>query len=232
MPDLIKLIHGNTAGLHKIMGHFRKQWTAKCLSGDVTDEEIEQKCPISKRQLEKKIQNIATKERRTDRLRWYVHNHVLASFHLENLVVADGLSSSDASSDATMATVTQNTNTPSIMQFVRPASPATHRDTSVDVKHNTAKIEPASAPCDSSTPMEVDSTSPSLNHSQPTQVSGSSSAENSQLRVENNLTLTKGINSQICNPPSTTAVTTTKKTEANTSLESSSGKLIETVCID
>lgn len=70
MPDLIKLVHGNTAGLNKIMSQFRKHWTAKCLGRAVTDEEVNEKSPISKRQLEKRIQNIATKERRTDRLRW------------------------------------------------------------------------------------------------------------------------------------------------------------------
>lgn len=232
MPNLIKLIHGSTAGLNKLMSHFRKQWTSKCLGREITDEEVDEKSPISKRQLEKRIQNIATKERRTDRLRWYVHNHVLTSFGLENLVVADGLNNSDATTDSAKVPVTHCPNTPSIMQFARPVSPALHRDTSLELKHNTNKINPTSVPHDSTSPMEVDSTSslPNANNSQPAYISGFSSPGSSQLRAHNN-TVTSG-NSQICKPTFVTAATTTAETKSTTSQELSSGKHIKTVSID
>lgn len=229
MPELIQVIQGNTAGLHKIMSLFRKQWTSKYLGRDVADEEVDENCPISKRQLEKKIQNIATKERRTGRLRWYVHSHILAKFGLENLAVADGLQSSDMCADATMVSVSQHTNTPSIKQFVRPVSPALHKATSPDLKHNIPKIKPVSSPQNSISPMEVECASPALsaNHCQPTaQGSRISSAENSHLNVENRI-LINGNNSQMCNP----ALINDTMTTAKTSQELTSQN-IETVCIN
>ena len=230
MPDLIKLIHGNTAGLNKLISQFRKQWASKCLGRDLTDEEVNDKSSISKRQLEKKIQNIATKERRTDRLRWYVHSHVLTSFGLENIVVPDGLNISDASADVLKIPVSPYTtcNTPSILQFTRAVSPALHRFTSPVQTQQTSKIKPAGALHNSPSPMEVESTSPSLNvtHCQPVQVLGFSSGEISKLCVENNL------NSQIGKPSIFTTVASTSKTATVTSRELPPGKCIETVCID
>lgn len=150
MPDLIKLVHGNTAGLSKLMMKFRKHWTSKWLGRDVTDEEVDEKSPISKRQLEKKIQNIASKERRNDRPRWYVHSHILEAYGIENLLV-DGCSGSDASSDTPKSSATLQANTPSIIQFAaRGASP--------EMQNNTPKIQPASLSCTSTSnsPMEID----------------------------------------------------------------------------
>ena len=229
MPELIQVIHGNTAGMHKIMSLFRKQWTSKCLGRDVSDEEVDENCPISKRQLEKKIQNIATKERKTDRLRWYVHSHILAKFGLENLVVADGLNIPDASVDANMIAVSQHTNTPSIKQFVRPVSPALHKATSPELKHSIPKIKPVSSPRNSTSPMEVECASPALTGShcqQPAQGSRISCVENSHLYVENSSNI--GNTSQICYPALINDTMTTAKTTSNTSQESTSQN-IETV---
>ena len=124
MPDLIKLVHGNTAGLNKLVLHFRKQWMAKCLGRKVTDEEVDEKSPISKRQVEKRIQLIATKERRTDRLRWYVHDNILEKFSVENLQLADACNTTDVSTECSkIPGLITPSNTPSIMQFAKTVSP-------------------------------------------------------------------------------------------------------------
>ncbi len=229
MPDLIKLVHGNTAGLNKIMIQFRKQWTAKCLGRDVTDEEVDEKSPISKRQLEKRIQNIATKERRYDRLRWYVHNHILAKFGLENLLMVDGFNSSDASTETTKLPTAPPTNTPSIIQFTRPVSPALNRGTSPELKNHTQNIKPVGSPCNS--PMEVDNVGPSLcvNH-QPADNSGCSNSANSHLYKESE-SQSKNT-TQVCNKPGLiTTMLTGSKTKSSTD-QTSSGMAVETVCID
>ena len=168
MPDLIKLVHGNTAGLNKIMSQFRKQWTAKCLGRAVTDDEVDEKSPISKRQLEKRIQNIATKERRSDRLRWYVHSHILASFGLDNLLMVDAVNcnSSDASAETGKFPTGLYPNTPSITQFTRPVSPALNRGLSSELKNCVPEIIPSRAPCNSNSPLEVESRSSSLHGNQ------------------------------------------------------------------
>lgn len=207
MPELIKLIHGNTAGVHKIMSIFRKQWTSKCLGRDIADEEVDEKCPISKRQLERKIQNIAIKERRTDRLRWFVHNHVLEKFGLDSLAVVDGFYSSDAPGDAPMAAVVQQTNTQSIKQFVRPVSPALQRTTSPEMEHQTQKLRDTSSPAHRSfSPMEVDGKRPSLytnHHQSAAQGANLPDAENLDLCVGNHiLGITKTI--QVDRPTDTT----------------------------
>lgn len=221
MPDLIKLVHGNTAGLNKIMSQFRKQWTAKCLGRDVTDEEVDEKSPISKRQLEKRIQNIATKERRSDRLRWYVHNHVLSSFGLGNLLVVDGFNCSEASTESVKLPAASHTNTPSIMQFTRPVSPALNRGASPERKKQTQKIKPVGSPCNSTSPMEVDSTGSSLNVNQhrPRDISVSSYSANSHWHMERE-SQSKNT-SQVCNKPGLiTAMMTGSKTTSNTDQKS------------
>lgn len=121
MPELIKLLHGSAAGLAKIMNQFRRHWTAKCQAkGNVTDTVVEEKCQISKRQLERKIQAIATKERRSDRLRWYVHAHILSSYGLENSLGSESLS--DAENEGRVSPLSTGLpKTPSIMQFVSPS---------------------------------------------------------------------------------------------------------------
>lgn len=231
MPHLIKLVHGNTAGLNKIMSQFRKQWTAKCLGRDVTDEEVDEKSPISKRQLEKRIQNIATKERRSDRLRWYVHNHVLASFGLENLLMADGFNSSDVSTETAKLPTAPHTNTPSIIQFTRPVSPALNRGASSELKNHTQNVKPVGTPCNSTSPMEVDNGGPSLcvNH-QPADISGCSNSANSHLYKESESQSKNTL--QVCNKPGLiTSMLTGSKTKSNTD-QTSSGMAVETVCID
>lgn len=157
MPDLIKLVHGNTAGLSKLIIKFRQHWTSKFLGRNVTDEEVDEKSPISKRQLEKKIQNIASKERRNDRPRWYVHSHILEAYGLGNLVI-DGCMSSGASSDTPKSSVVLQANTPSITQFARPVSPTSAMGESPEMQNNTPKIQPASllGTSNSNSPMEID----------------------------------------------------------------------------
>lgn len=225
MPDLIKLVHGNTAGLNKIMSQFRKQWTAKCLGRTVTDEEVDEKSPISKRQLEKRIQNIATKERRSDRLRWYVHSHILASFGLENLLVVDAVNynSSDASTETAKFPIGLHTNTPSITQFTRPVSPALdNRGLSSELKNHIPEIKPSRAPCNSTSPnMEVESRGSSLHG---TDMSGCSNGANSHLFVESK-SQSKNT-SQLCNKPGLIQAMMTG-TDKN-----SSGMAFETVCKD
>lgn len=221
MPELIKLIHGNTAGLNKLISQFRKQWTSKCLGRAITDEEVDEKSPISKRQLEKKIQNIATKERRFDRLRWYVHNHILGSFGLENLQEADGLNSSDVSADTVKTPVSHytTTTTPSIMQFTRPVSSAVHRSTSPETNNQSPNIKPVDALNNTSSPMEIDNTNPLLNisHFQAGQGSAHHNGESTQGMKKN---------SQI----GASSLPTSLKPPTNT--QSITGKYIETVCID
>lgn len=228
MPDLIKLVHGNTAGLNKIMSQFRKQWTAKCLGRTVTDEEVDEKSPISKRQLEKRIQNIATKERRSGRLRWYVHGHILESFSLENLLVVDAVNynSSDASTETAKLPVGLHTNTPSITQFTRPVSPALNRGLSSELKNHIPEIKPSRAPCNSTSPMEVESRGASLhgNQHQTACISGCSNGASSHLIVESK-SQSKNT-SQICNNPGLIQAMMTG-TDKN-----SSGMACETVCID
>ena len=221
MPDLIKLVHGNTAGLNKIMSQFRKQWTAKCLGRVVTDEEVDEKSPISKRQLEKRIQNIATKERRSDRLRWYVHSHILASFGLENLLVVDAVNcnNSDASIETAKFPIGLQTNTPSIMQFTRPVSPALNRDLSSELKNHILEIKPSRAPYNSTSPMEVEG-SLSLHGTDMSSCSNSANTHIVESKSQSKNT------SQVCNKPGSIQAMMTG-TEKN-----SSGMAVETVCKD
>lgn len=226
MPELIKLIHGNTAGLNKLISQFRKQWTSKCLGRAITDEEVDEKSPISKRQLEKKIQNIATKERRFDRLRWYVHNHILRSFGLENLQEADGLNSSDVSADSVKTPVSHynTTTTPSIMQFTRPVSSAVHRSTSPETNNQSPNIKPVDALNNTSSPMEINNTNPLLNtsHFQAGQGSARHNGESTQGMKNNSQIGASSLPTSLKPPTNTQSVTS----------EEITGKRIETVCID
>lgn len=128
MPDLIRLVHGNVSGLAKLRDLFRRQWTAKCLGknnlAEVTDVELE-KCPVSKRQLERKIQSIAVKEKRGvfDKVRWYVHSCVLSKYGMDNLSVTETMA--DMSNDGRKSPCQSSTalGMPTIKQFVQPASP-------------------------------------------------------------------------------------------------------------
>lgn len=187
MPSLLKIIHGNTTGIQKIISLFRKQWTSKCLGRDVTDEEVDENCPISKRQIEKKIQNIATKERRTDRRCWYVHKHILEKFGLDCMTQGEGFNNSDSlpADTVSVSPVSPScTYTPSIKQFVRPVSSTLQKTTSPELKNNNNSTVPSKL----SIPMEVDSTSLSVKSGQPTmQSSFTLSEKHSQLSLENNI---------------------------------------------
>lgn len=106
MPELIRLVHGNAMGLHRLVKTFRIHWGAKVkentegspiqssanpttlpqtpkTSCSATDYEAAS--GISKRQLERKIQTIATKEIRppTHKPLWYVYNSVLQQYNME-----------------------------------------------------------------------------------------------------------------------------------------------------
>lgn len=87
MPSLIKLVHGNTAGLHKLICMFRKKWTLETKEGETSETNWEEHCVISKRQLERKITTIAKKEIRSTmpKARWYVHNRVLTQYNMEDI---------------------------------------------------------------------------------------------------------------------------------------------------
>lgn len=183
MPLLLKIIHGNTTGIQKIISLFRKQWTSKYLGRDVTDEEVDENCPISKRQIERKIQSIATKERRTDRRCWYVHEHILEKFGLDCTTKAEGLNNSDSAPvDTVSVSPLSPVCTPSIKQFVRPVSSTLQKTTSPELKNN------STVPSKLSIPMEVNSTSLSMKSDQPTvQSSFTLSEKHSQLFLENNI---------------------------------------------
>lgn len=89
MPFLIKLIHGRQDGLQKLMHLFRKRWTLKVNKDDkqVCEENWECHCPVSKRQVEKKITSIASKELRSalPKARWYVHSNILELYKLDDI---------------------------------------------------------------------------------------------------------------------------------------------------
>lgn len=183
MPSLLKIIHGNTTGIQKIISLFRKQWTSKYLGRDVTDEEVDENCPISKRQTERKIQSIATKERRTDRRCWYVHKHILEKFGLDCTTKAEDLNNSDSVPvDTVSLSPVSPACTPSIKQFVRPMSSTLQKTTSPELKNN------STVPSKLSIPMEVNTTSLSVKSGQPTvQSSITLSEKHSQLFLENNV---------------------------------------------
>ena len=225
MPDLIKLVHGNTVGLNKLMIKFRKQWTSKCLGRDVTDEEVDKKSPISKRQIEMKIQNIASKEKRNGRSRWYVHSHILEAFGLQNLLVVDGCNSSDASTETAKSSAALLTNTPSIIHFTRPVSPAPTRGASPELKNNTLKFNQASTPCSSTSPMEIDN----KGSSGCDDISSCSTGANSHLKIDSE-SQSKST-SQVWNNTESSIITpilTGSKTNSNTE-NSSTGNVVKTV---
>ena len=109
MPELIRLVHNNTIGLKKLITTFQAHWGAiqqrkrdtntshdslgHCPTGvnghvspqGAVDGEIDSKSLISKRQLEKKIQQIAVKEVRapSSRPTWYVRDCVLQQYNID-----------------------------------------------------------------------------------------------------------------------------------------------------
>ena len=164
MPDLIRLIHGNLSGLAKLRDLFRRQWTIKCLGKtDITDAELE-KCPISKRQLERKIQSIAVKEKRGvfDRVRWYVHGNVLSMYALDHLLVAEN--TPDIPSDGRKSPC-QNPNVlgiPTIKQFTRPTSPFARSTSPSSLGTEIQSAKTISSSVQNSAPQSVSARSSSL----------------------------------------------------------------------
>ena len=94
MPDLIRLVHCSNIGMKRLIDIFRSHWAAvknESLSVKTTPNQEENvvhndmchhPSGISKRQLEQKITNIATKETRThsNKPLWYVHTSVLQQY--------------------------------------------------------------------------------------------------------------------------------------------------------
>ena len=112
MPDLIRLVHENPAGLNRLIKTFRMHWGAKVMaerdkskadnplvvSSAQPNTEVpktpktpqgqpdyESASGISKRQLEMKIVKIAAKEQRATSYKplWYVHDSVLRQYGIE-----------------------------------------------------------------------------------------------------------------------------------------------------
>lgn len=90
MPDLIRLVHGSSMGLNRLIKTFQTHWAARTHTGDSTPgpvaartpdtpQELIAACGISKRQLERKITAIAVKEHRPPNSKplWFVHDTVL-----------------------------------------------------------------------------------------------------------------------------------------------------------
>ena len=98
MPDLIHLVHGSSMGLSRLIKTFQAEWGAKICapstpSGPLsptaatpeTPQALVSACGISKRQLERKITAIATKEQRPSCSKplWYVHDAVLQKYSID-----------------------------------------------------------------------------------------------------------------------------------------------------
>lgn len=131
MPALITLLHGNTCGLHKLIQMFRKNWTMQVKKDEtVSESSWEEHCPISKRQLERKITTIAKKERRSviPKVRWYVHDHILAHYKMEDTpLLKNGYIGCHNEQTSPVGKV--GPFTPSIKQFIQNAispSPGRH----------------------------------------------------------------------------------------------------------
>ena len=88
MPGLIKLLQGRSVGLEKAIKNLRVNWGRKVLANDnngesiqlghYSDSDYEQASGISKRQVEKKIHEIAKK---VDRM-WQVDKSVLEKYKI------------------------------------------------------------------------------------------------------------------------------------------------------
>lgn len=110
MPDLIRHVHYNTSGLAKLIKTFQMYWEGvvegkvgiNSGSRDPSPDEAspptavtkendgEKTCRISKRQLEKKIQQIAVKEVRPPSTKntWYVHESILEKYKIDSKQLA------------------------------------------------------------------------------------------------------------------------------------------------
>ena len=185
IPDLIRLVHGNMAGINKLVREFRTYWKRKVtgkleisqpntpasgqpasntdldtsMEVDSSDNavkntamETEQSVPetpesgttehfISKRQLEKKIANIAVREKRSNfkKTCWYVNEKLLEQHDLTSLPVPSqwefisipnpktpGSTPTLQSKveDVSTSPAARKPNARSITQFARPMSPS------------------------------------------------------------------------------------------------------------
>lgn len=107
MPDLIRHIHNNVSGLAKLVKTFQTHWegvlqgkvgtnsgsqdpSPEVTSPPARENECDKTCRISKRQLEKKIQQIAVKEVRAPSTRntWYVHESILEKYKIDSTQLA------------------------------------------------------------------------------------------------------------------------------------------------
>ena len=89
IPDLIELLQGSSVGLERAIKNLRVNWGRKVLanrsssesiqSGQLTESDYEQASDISKRQLEKKIHEIAKKVGRV----WQVERSVLEKYKIQ-----------------------------------------------------------------------------------------------------------------------------------------------------
>lgn len=130
MPELIRLVHNSSMGIKKLVKMFRVHWGAKqphppiipseqlpsmcspkalppCginhkLATPSSEEYYASVCNMSKRQLESKIVTIATKEVRSQKAMWYVHQEILQQYGLSDAIIpleVLGLSAVDKSVD-------------------------------------------------------------------------------------------------------------------------------------
>ena len=103
MPDLIYLVHNNTMGLARLVRTFRLHWATKLSNGmdsnllppfsgmdtsppaATRDGKSENDSGISKRQLEMKIQQIASKSVRAPSTKstWCVHDSILRQYNID-----------------------------------------------------------------------------------------------------------------------------------------------------
>ncbi|XP_014673912.1 PREDICTED: chromatin assembly factor 1 subunit A-A-like [Priapulus caudatus] len=103
-PDLVRLLHGNRHGIKKLVMEFREYWRLRtdkkqsdgsigapgntqadqtCAESTVASETPDELAyAISKRQLEKTITAIATREKRTEYTSWYVSADALKKYSL------------------------------------------------------------------------------------------------------------------------------------------------------
>ena len=141
MPSLIKFVHGNTDGLTKMINVFRKTWTLESMKDNskVLESDWQQHCVISKRQLERRILEMARKERRPilPKARWYVHQSVLAKYKMEDITLPTDVHSRKESEPSSVSNVTQN-----IKHFTQHAS---HVSSEVQQKENETDHETSQA---------------------------------------------------------------------------------------
>jgi len=89
MPLLLTLLHGNQSGMPKMMTEFQSYWMEYTKTNQMTDI----RSTISKRQLEKKIQSIASKAHNATlgKICYSVNPDVLTQYGMVGLELGSGL---------------------------------------------------------------------------------------------------------------------------------------------